>query len=43
TKVIVEAIDRTYDHLHAGFTEDDRAVDSGDAEAGEAFRLSFDD
>ena len=42
TKVIVEAIERTYDHLHAGFAADERAVDPGDADAGEAVRLSFD-
>ncbi|MFD1569275.1 HIT family protein [Halorubrum laminariae] len=42
TKVIVEAIDRTYGHLHAGFSEVDAAVDPGDADAGEAVRLSFD-
>jgi len=42
TKVIVEAIERTYGHLHAGFAAGDDAVDAGDAEAGEAVRLSFD-
>ncbi|MUW13954.1 HIT domain-containing protein [Halorubrum sp. CBA1125] len=42
TKVIVEAIDRTYGHLHAGFAAGDDVVDEGDAEAGEAVRLSFD-
>jgi len=42
TKVIVEAIDRTYEHLHAGFAADDCATDPGDADAGEAVRLSFD-
>jgi ATP adenylyltransferase len=42
TKVIVEAIDRTYEHLHAGFAADDRVTDPGDAAAGEAVRLSLD-
>lgn len=42
TKVIVEAIDRTYGHLHAGFAAGDDVVDPGDADAGEAVRLSFD-
>jgi ATP adenylyltransferase len=42
TKVIVEAIERTYDHLHAGFAADDAVVDSGDADAGDAVELDFD-
>ncbi|GAA0544565.1 HIT domain-containing protein [Halorubrum ejinorense] len=42
TKVIVEAIERTYDHLHAGFAADENAVDPGDPDAGDAVRLSFD-
>jgi ATP adenylyltransferase len=42
TKVIVEAVDRTYGHLHAGFAAGDDVVDPGDADAGEAVRLSFD-
>ncbi|VTT85367.1 histidine triad protein [Halorubrum sp. DM2] len=42
TKVIVEAIDRTYGHLHAGFAAGDDVVDAGDADAGKAVRLSFD-
>jgi len=42
TKVIVEAIDRTYGHLHAGFAAGESVVDPGDAEAGSAVRLSFD-
>ena len=42
TKVIVEAIDRTYEHLHAGFAAGDDVADPGDAAAGDAVRLSFD-
>ncbi|MEZ3162745.1 HIT domain-containing protein [Halorubrum sp. RMP-47] len=42
TKVIVEAIERTYDHLHDGFAADEHAVDPGDAEAGAAVELDFD-
>jgi ATP adenylyltransferase len=42
TKVIVEAVDRTYGHLHAGFAAGDDVVDPGDADAGEAVQLSFD-
>ncbi|QUO48621.1 MULTISPECIES: HIT family protein [Halorubrum] len=42
TKVIVEAIERTYDHLHDGFAADDAVVDSGDADAGDAVELDFD-
>ena len=42
TKVIVEAIERTYEHLHAGFAADENAVDSGDADAGDAVELDFD-
>jgi len=42
TKVIVEAIDRTYEHLHAGFAGGDDVVDPGDADAGDPVRLSFD-
>ncbi|WP_423995490.1 HIT family protein [Halorubrum trapanicum] len=42
TKVIVEAIDRTYDHLHAGFAADENAVDPGDPDAGDAVELDFD-
>ena len=41
TKVIVEAIERTYDHLHDGFAADDAVVDSGDADAGDAVELDF--
>jgi len=42
TKVIVEAIDRTYEHLHAGFAAGDDVVDPGDVEAGDAVKLDFD-
>ena len=42
TKVIVEAIDRTYEHLHAGFAAGDDVVDPGDADAGDAVELDFD-
>ncbi|GAA0527318.1 Diadenosine tetraphosphate (Ap4A) hydrolase [Halorubrum aquaticum] len=42
TKVIVEAVDRSYEHLHEGFAAGDDVVDPGDLEAGEAVRLSFD-
>ena len=42
TKVIVEAIDRTYGHLHEGFAAGDDVVDPGDAEVGEAVELDFD-
>ncbi len=42
TKVIVEGLERTYDHLHAAFADGDDVVDEGDLEAGEAVRLSFD-
>ena len=42
TTVIVEAVDRTYEHLHGAFAEGDAVVDAGDVEAGEAVRLSFD-
>ncbi|WP_435075481.1 HIT family protein [Halorubrum sp. HHNYT27] len=42
TKVIVEAVDRTYEHLHAAFAAGDDVVDPGDADDGEAVRLSFD-
>jgi len=41
TKVIVEAIERTYDHLHDGFAADEHVVDPGDTEAGEAVELDF--
>ena len=41
TKVIVEAIERTYDHLHDGLAADEYAVDSGDADAGDAVELDF--
>ena len=41
TKVLVEAIDRTYGHLHAGFAAGDGVDDVGDAEAGDAVQLSF--
>ncbi|WP_418282788.1 HIT family protein [Halorubrum sp. DTA98] len=41
TKVIVEGLDRTYDHLHAGFAAGDHVVDQGSTEAGEAVQLSF--
>ena len=41
TKVIVEAIDRTYTHLHAGFAADPHVVDPGDADTGDAVRLSL--
>ncbi len=40
-KVIVEGLERTYDHLHAAFAEDPDAVDTGDLEAGDPVRLSF--
>jgi len=42
TKVIVEAIDRTYEHLHAGFAAGGDVVDPGDVEAGDAVKLDFD-
>ncbi|WP_424015982.1 HIT family protein [Halorubrum xinjiangense] len=42
TKVIVEAIERTYEHLHAGFAADEHVVDSGDVDAGDAVELDFD-
>ncbi|MYL17028.1 HIT domain-containing protein [Halorubrum terrestre] len=42
TKVIVEAIERTYDHLHARFAADDAVVDAGDVDAGDAVELDFD-
>ena len=42
TKVIVEAIARTYDHLHEGFAADEHVVDPGDAEAGDPVELDFD-
>ncbi|WP_096395031.1 HIT domain-containing protein [Halorubrum trapanicum] len=42
TKVIVEAIDRTYGHLHAGFAADEHVVDSGDVDEGDAVELDFD-
>jgi ATP adenylyltransferase len=41
TAVIVEAVDRTYGHLHEAFAAGDAVVDAGDADAGEAVRLSF--
>jgi len=41
TKVIVEGLERTYDHLHAAFGDDDHVVEKGDLDAGEAVRLSF--
>ncbi|GAB6880465.1 HIT domain-containing protein [Halorubrum gandharaense] len=42
TKVIVEGVDATYRDLHAGFAGGEHVVDAGDAEAGDAVRLSFD-
>jgi len=42
TKVIVEAVDRTYEHLHAGFAAGDDVIDPGDVEAGAAVELDFD-
>ncbi|MGM0447247.1 MAG: HIT family protein [Methanobacteriota archaeon] len=42
TKVIVEAIERTYEHLHAGFAADEHAVDPGDSDAVDAVKLDFD-
>ncbi|MWV64662.1 HIT domain-containing protein [Halorubrum sp. JWXQ-INN 858] len=42
TKVIVEGLDRTYEHLHAGFAAGDDVVDEGDLDAGDPVRLSFD-
>jgi len=42
TKVIVEAIDRTYGHLHDGFAAAEHVVDPGDADAGDAVELDFD-
>ncbi|SDF21051.1 bis(5'-nucleosidyl)-tetraphosphatase [Halorubrum xinjiangense] len=42
TKVIVEAIERTYEHLHAGFAADENATDPGDVDAGDAVELDFD-
>jgi len=42
TKVIVEAIDRTYGHLHDGFAAAEHVVDPGDADAGDAVELNFD-
>jgi len=41
TKVIVEAVDRTYEHLHAGFAAGDHVVDPGDVDGGDAVQLSF--
>ncbi|WP_434521512.1 HIT family protein [Halorubrum sp. AS12] len=42
TKVIVEAIERTYEHLHTGFAADENSVDPGDVDAGDAVELDFD-
>jgi len=41
TKVIVEGLERTYDHLHDAFAAGDHVVDAGGVENGEAVRLSF--
>ncbi|GAB7090897.1 HIT domain-containing protein [Halorubrum luteum] len=41
TKVIVEGLERTYEHLHAAFAAGDGVVDEGDVENGDAVRLSF--
>ncbi len=43
TKVIVEAVDRTYKHLHEAFTAGEHVVDEGDLDAGDPVRLSFTD
>jgi len=41
TKVIVEAVDRTYEHIHAGFAASDNVVDPGSVDDGDAVELSF--
>jgi ATP adenylyltransferase len=41
TAVIVEAVDRTYTHLHGGFAAGEHVVDTGDVDAGEPVRLAF--
>jgi len=41
TAVIVEAVDRTYAHLRAGFAAGEHVVDAGDVDAGEPVRLAF--
>ena len=40
--MIVEAIERTYEHLHAGFAADENVVDPGDVDTGDAVELDFD-
>ena len=41
TAVIVEAVDRTYTHLHEGFAAGSHVVDAGDIDAGDPVRLAF--
>jgi ATP adenylyltransferase len=41
TAVIVEAVDRTYTHLHAGFAAGEHVVNTGDVDTGEPVRLAF--
>jgi len=41
TAVIVEAVDRTYTHLHEGFAAGSHVVDVGDVDAGDPVRLAF--